>query len=523
MSLHSRFLFFQAARLLKSRAGLWIILLPLLCPSPVSAQKITPKYRRDSHVMRYIVNDALSKDDQEPQILTHPNELWWRPDRTLVVVLGRVDHERNERGEILRFISHPFHSLAPGLQEVVRAGGSVLIATDQQLHQATLARLTGYIVEGGRVVAGENTPRKDLYEEKHRGLLVVSPDKKSPQYPLMKNLRVVTNESSFLTQIRFRRNNWVRSNVLARLPEGCERIPPRGEFALRAKFQRPPVFAVTAEHNSGGRVLLVADHSVFINEMMYLRLDVENAVFADRAVNWLCGEGRRRRNRVLFVVDGRIETKLAVPLYVQELSVDAVQVAMTRFANRNIALLQEEWFSKDFGNTLNEEVNFAVGTSVSNALGGRRARSTFFSTILLGATLFILLYGFHRLRGASWNPDLNVPLLAKALRDNKPHPETMLQRQQAILNEGDLSVYARQLARECLASVIPISAKPTSKPVVEAEGSQQRRFRRLARRIWDLAFGENLPSISRRRFRRVLGEISMLEEALRSGQVRLVV
>ena len=62
-----------------------------------------------------------------------------------------------------------------------------------------------------------------------------------------------------------------------------------------------------------GRVLVLADHSIFINEMM-LPSDNGNVEFTYNCLEWLRGDPKDGRNQVLFVEDGTINSRFEVPL-----------------------------------------------------------------------------------------------------------------------------------------------------------------------------------------------------------------
>ena len=68
----------------------------------------------------------------------------------------------------------------------------------------------------------------------------------------------------------------------------------------------PLRFAVGAQLAGGGRLLVLADHSIFINDMM-LQTDNDNIPFAFNVVRWLTDAGNgQRRTDVLFYDDGQI-------------------------------------------------------------------------------------------------------------------------------------------------------------------------------------------------------------------------
>ena len=87
---------------------------------------------------------------------------------------------------------------------------------------------------------------------------------------------------------------------LASLPSNC----------LQEGTQSPsnisPLFAVGGDVGAG-RVLVLADHSIFINEMM-LPNDNGNVEFTYNCLEWLRGDAKNGRNQVLFVVDGQIKS-----------------------------------------------------------------------------------------------------------------------------------------------------------------------------------------------------------------------
>src|SRR5205823_1025205 len=84
--------------------------------------------------------------------------------------------------------------------------------------------------------------------------------------------------------------------------------------------------------------------SVFINEMM-LPQDTQNVEFATNAVTWLKGG---QRQRVLFVEEGRIETKLEIPL--KSISIPAEEALRLLFERRNDILQSGDRLVAQFEN-----------------------------------------------------------------------------------------------------------------------------------------------------------------------------
>src|SRR5262249_40767079 len=64
-----------------------------------------------------------------------------------------------------------------------------------------------------------------------------------------------------------------------------------------------------------GRVLFMADHSVFINNMM-LQEDLGNIDFTYNCLDWLRENGKLSRDRILFCDDSVIQKTFDVPLVI---------------------------------------------------------------------------------------------------------------------------------------------------------------------------------------------------------------
>src|SRR5262249_7474699 len=98
-------------------------------------------------------------------------------------------------------------------------------------------------------------------------------------------LRVATNRPSFLYPTR-RGPLPEGAAVLAEFPRGC--YYGRNLGYLQKGAPTNP-FAAAATHGKG-RLLLLADHSIFINDMMQQE-DNQNVEFAATALNWLKAGG----------------------------------------------------------------------------------------------------------------------------------------------------------------------------------------------------------------------------------------
>src|SRR5262249_46817188 len=97
-----------------------------------------------------------------------------------------------------------------------------------------------------------------------------------------------------------------RLRVLARFPRGCFRSADSPSVGVLFSFP----FAAGGPFGQG-RALVLADHSIFINDMM-LRKDNDNLAFAASCIDWLTEGGKR--NQVLMIDEGEVVTTFQVPL-----------------------------------------------------------------------------------------------------------------------------------------------------------------------------------------------------------------
>src|SRR5262249_243692 len=75
-----------------------------------------------------------------------------------------------------------------------------------------------------------------------------------------------------------------------------------------------PLFGVGGKIPGGeGRVLVLADHSLFINEMMFPE-DNGNVEFTSNCLEYLRGDPTDPRFRVLFIEDGAVTANFDVPV-----------------------------------------------------------------------------------------------------------------------------------------------------------------------------------------------------------------
>jgi hypothetical protein len=412
------------------------------------------------------------------------------PARTIVIVLGETA---------------PLADLPDGLEEFVRRGGAVLVATDRALDDRgvrdQLIRTAGVSVNLESVVCrafhlGARYRDRDFcpYLQPVRG---AQPDLFS--HPNSPRLHVATNVPSYLRQPRTRLPGEVRP--LATLPPGCGFVSgdAGGRFVPTDTDQ--PLFAVGGDVGDG-RILVLADHSIFINEMM-LPTDNNNVEFAFNCVSWLADGGRR--DRVLFFEEGFVRTDFNVPL--RNLRIPPERILAELFARRNEVLAELQ------GALTRAEEEDVLNRSLLGWFEARGMRPhTVARRALVVLTLLLLLYGAYRVGvRARQRLDPTVPLLARAPpRGRTPGP---------ALPAGNLGASAAHLAREWFVAAGADLGRP---PRVLAKGGWWRRLRlrRRVGRLWRLARAAP-PRLSPPAFRRLQGELESLQSALAEGSLSL--
>jgi hypothetical protein len=461
--------------------------------------------REGTHAFRFILNDLQLKP------LNGFGDLEEQQDKTILIVLGRPERLSEVPG---------------GLSAFVRKGGATLIATDRALPagevREQVVEVAGVSVNAETVVCRnleacyqkldhcpfleplEDAP-PDLFQTEKQGRVWVATNLPSwllPKGPLPEQVR-----------------------PLASLPPGCAperpiRHMPRGDPEWRGRpprFGPPPwqrkLFAVGGDVGRG-RVLVLADHSIFINQMMLPR-DNNNAEFTYNCVNYLRQDGQRQR--VLFVEDGVVQTDFKVPL--QTLKVPPEELLKELFRRR-----------REVGIQANGALARAEGRNDHNELllealegrglyGERLGRAA-----LMLLALALLIYGVYRIGSrARHRRDLAVPLLPQVVDGNLPAAPLPAQRHQALLRGGNLWEPARAVVRQWFADLGLSAEVGGAPPRVTGGGGWWQRWqvRRLVRRLWALAYGPAPLRVRPATYRRLLADLEGLRGALDGGAVRL--
>jgi hypothetical protein len=463
-------------------------------------QSTTYSFAYGTHVFRRMLFD------QGLRPLTDFEQLHKNAPDAILVVLGKTGclHRTN---------------LPEGLTQFLDQGGAVLVATDQR-PSSSQARLMLAFAAGVEVANAHFVGPDDpdvLYRGKPFCPILESvqgsePDLfRGPRLEPSARLRVATNTPACLQAAKLYLPDDREIHKLAWLPaySVAEGQKGRGRYQTITLF--PPrlggeLFAVGGTHGEG-RLLVLADHSIFINQMM-LPDDTGNVEFTYNCLEWL-REGKRR-HQVLLVEDDKIRTDLDVPLKQTELPPGAERV-VAAYIDDTIARMEQQ-------NTFNRKVwDWLLGHA--NGSSERIAR-----WVVYVLTLLVVAYALYRLvlRGRH-RFETTVPLLAHAAAGHTPAASLLEQRFHAALRDGNLWETAHHLARQWFATLEPLAKTGPRPPRVAAHGGwwRRRRLRRTFDRLWRLAHTVVPAPVRPRLFRRLLRELVELKAAFADGTLRL--
>jgi hypothetical protein len=479
-------------RLLFATAGGLAISTLILATVSVQAQSPrVPFDGQSNHAIRYI----LEKLDLQPVGSTNEIAGTVEPSQIAIIVFG-------EPAVLGR--------LSGGPRSFVERGGRLLLATDRPT--TALERDFGITVSGSLLTIDARSALA------YRGLsqcpFVVALGGREPS--IFGNLaRIATNMPSFLEMAENASGQGGALKPLARLQD-CRVENTQGIGFLRRLWpEQPRVFAAGGVVGKG-RILVLADHSVFINDMM-LQPDNDNFDFALGAIRWLtepASPGGPAPRRVFFVDEGAVVTDFKVPLK------DPPGIPLPTADVLNQLLLGIE-----YDNVFNRLIlnRFSLGQVLSG--------------IALGLTGTVVVFGGMRLARSSHGIDPHAPVAVLGTGSALPGAGLIDQRHQTMLAEGKLWEAAREIVRQnlrALGSQEPRVSQPETSqgesgfhgnrpPEIVGGGRSGRRryLRNLMLRLWALAYAESPRRLSRAEFRRVVIEVDELARAAKEGTLQL--
>jgi hypothetical protein len=262
------------------------------------------------------------------------------------------------------------------------------------------------------------------------------------------------------------------------------------------------IFALARE-TGPGRVLLMADHSVFINAML-LQQDNQNAVFAYGCADWLTEQGKRKK--VLFINEGHLQSRFDTPLRVgSDAGLPSPEVIVGIF-DQVMAGLEKE-------NRFNELISNMTQTISKD-------RALFL--LILGGTVFLIVLVFQRLNASRQRREAGIVPVATTVQALERGRAIHEQRQQAMTKQGNYWEAAHELALDLFEPLLS-ETRPGSRLRIKSTGSfwQRRRLRGQIQAAWQLALDKKPRQYSKREWLAFHALASSLRHDIAQGNVFL--
>jgi hypothetical protein len=406
-----------------------------------------------------IFRDALFR--KEVKALRNVAEVGYDPEHTIIILLGEKS---------LRLLDYW------DVNDAVRRGAALLVASDQSSAGTRLSALVGVEISGELVDAEAN----DCYRGRPYYPFVIpfkawrQIDKSSPR-TIFQALdssgpgALVTNNASVL---HLRKNHFARPEPLAGYPLSAHR-PNR----VDDKFDPDNDYFAAGGQLGEGRYLVLADHSIFLNSMVWRPEVNSNLFFMQDCISWLQGE--EKKNRCLFIEDGEVKTEFKLNVPDEELSDwQKFMLAKNIIEKHGNEILTELQQRDSFNDVLTRFV-------------GYRPILRFF---IVAFTAFIVLFGLLMLVRGRTGPDPARTLVSPELAAMIPRGNVLRQRFDAQLDVENVYEAARHLVRDFLGG---LDAEPDANGlppqlIVEDGYLDEAGLRRRIARLWRIGF-DNVP------------------------------
>jgi hypothetical protein len=418
-----------------------------------------------------------------------------KPERTLIVVLGDPAP-----------LDALNHLIMGGFYGFVRNGGALLIATDHRTPTVFGVQVNGtqVLLPGGGFDAYRGMAECPLVEPRQGA----QPPLFEPPLGLERNdpsRKVAGNLPSYLVVV-------VKPDV----------IPVLADLPKGSTMGRAVPFAAGGAVGSG-RVLVMADQDVFINEMM-LQRDNGNIQLTYRLADWLLtrpGTQADKRDRVLFYEDSAVQTNFDIPLRSLPPPPIPPPDTLRGMLDELLPAMEREGFFAQLEDDNVADKAIEEGASAVPLWRGAGPEWKMWTVAAILASVGVGLYGFVRLGMFRYRAEAAGPTLTELLQQQPAAGAVMAQRQEAMLRGGNLGEPARDLARRLFSDAgLSPGAGP---PRIEVSGPWWRRWatRLRWRRLWRLAHSGRPVRVSPRGFARLARRVAALRAALADGSVRI--
>ncbi len=448
-----------------------------LCQQPIEAQQPGP----DPNALSILAQpDWQTRLDLFQLILAQRgvrvtdsgDDILSRPRESIIVLTGDLERVPS--------------SLRMQLQSFLQRGGAVVAASD---FDAVLPGL--FTIQGGPVLVADETLAYEGFDDCPRitGL--------NPDHPLTAGVdEIIANRCGWIGSVSLQLGEWQSAASL-----------PRQLKQRRDTRRMKSLIATVETGRSGGRLAVIADHSLLISGML---LHGDNAIFSVNLVNWLLNQ---RRRQALVLVHGELVQggmpKLTPNIPMPNLNGEPPALDMTQLPEESLL---------DFAN------NFVSGLQEANM---PNELATGFFNSLRRPYYFRFLYLAAAVCAAIW-------LLRQFLHRGIEHvsPQARLsgplswQRVQSMLNSDDYRIAAREMSRDLFRQLTGSDAVrdwPIAFRELQIDGtfSQKLSVAKNLSLLRRLATGDSNRWLSRRRFLRLTRTIDNLIAMHSNGRLNV--
>lgn len=279
------------------------------------------------------------------------------------------------------------------------------------------------------------------------------------------------------------------------------------DFAFESRRSRQRLMGVTKNRKNNGRVLLVADHSLFINEML---LHGDNARFASNVAKWLTSDGNR--STLVIIHDNRVLGEWSMGGGVPDVPLQDLLRAANRFGLDNLPI--GETMLPILNQSLGEferqgQHNSMVRRFAYGLVGPRPYRA-----ICILLTILLLVWAarwlfFTRGRPQRW-------LFPKREQN---FAETNLS---AAFREQQYQPYLKSLAREFFLELgVPEVSNMAVSPAIQANSSLRQQAYTDIQMFWNIATGSNEKKLTKSTFNELVRKLRDLHRLQINGALRL--
>jgi hypothetical protein len=363
-----------------------------------AAQEPRVPFEQGTHAFRFILNNLELKP------VSDINQLQEEAGKSILIVFGETQVLDNIPG---------------GLQTFLENGGALLVATDRDVgrkwQRDFQTQFTHEFVHISKELGYKNNPQCPIVKP----LNVQEP-------PIFENLnQVATNRPVYFN------NHSKELKTIAVFPEEAWVEKGGARPLLRTTtLGKPAAFAAAGSYGRG-RVIVLSDHSVFINEMM-IQTDNDNFDFAYQCVDWLRREGDSQRTQVLLLDEGETVTSFDIPV------TDVPMPPIGVINQMLVKMEQENLFNK-----------IALGEHLTERFPG------FLRGLVVALTTALAGFGCYRFLMARYVVDPKEPLFSNKMAKQTPDIALTVQRNAAMIKTDNFWEAAHHLARDWFLTNVP--------------------------------------------------------------------